>query len=188
MNFRELFTTVIDMLATLVHSTLVSDNQTEKDDSKKLYQNLMKKLKKEIGDKSTPSIMYVRQLLQLPKVVQEVITVEPVGSITDTKGNKITDSDGIDKKHGFQVSDKQKISAWDLLEGQKNPAPLSWAWFGAVKIERKPLFYEESHRLLKFHSHSLLRQPAHYLDPIPLPPEEVEPVPEKPVSSLFCFF
>lgn len=44
---RELFSTVIDMLATLIHSTLVSDNQSEKgDENRKTYQNLMKKLKK----------------------------------------------------------------------------------------------------------------------------------------------
>lgn len=43
---RELFTTVIDMLATLIHSTLVSDSQSEKEENRKHYQNLMKKLKK----------------------------------------------------------------------------------------------------------------------------------------------
>lgn len=35
------------MLATLIHSTLVSDSQTEKgEENRKHYQNLMKKLKK----------------------------------------------------------------------------------------------------------------------------------------------
>jgi mediator of RNA polymerase II transcription subunit 12 len=43
---RELFTIVIDMLATLIHSTLVSDSQSEKEENRKHYQNLMKKLKK----------------------------------------------------------------------------------------------------------------------------------------------
>nr|CAD7411496.1 unnamed protein product [Timema cristinae] len=47
-NNSELFTTVLDMLATLIHSTLVSDSQIEKEDSRKHYQNLMKKLKKVI--------------------------------------------------------------------------------------------------------------------------------------------
>jgi lantibiotic modifying enzyme len=45
--YSELFTTVLDMLATLVHSTLVSDAQSEKgEENRKHYQNLMKKLKK----------------------------------------------------------------------------------------------------------------------------------------------
>lgn len=86
------------MLATLVHSTLVSDSQTEKDENKKHYQNLMKKLKKELGDRNTPSIQHVRQLLLIPKRTCEVITCEPVGCLTDTKGNKITGFDSIDKK------------------------------------------------------------------------------------------
>jgi cobalamin biosynthesis Mg chelatase CobN len=46
-SFRDLFSTVIDMLATLIHSTLVSDSQNEKgEENRKHYQNLMKKLKK----------------------------------------------------------------------------------------------------------------------------------------------
>lgn len=44
---RKLFNTVIDMLTTLIHSTLVSDSQTEKgEENRKHYQNLIKKLKK----------------------------------------------------------------------------------------------------------------------------------------------
>lgn len=45
--FRKLFNTVIDMLATLIHSTLMTDSQTEKgEENRKHYQNLIKKLKK----------------------------------------------------------------------------------------------------------------------------------------------
>lgn len=68
---------------------------------------------------------------------------------------------------------------WDLLEGHKNPAPLSWAWVGAVKMERRPLAYEETHRLLKYHTHSLVKPSSYYYEPLPLPPEDLEPLPEK---------
>lgn len=78
--------------------------------------------------------------------------------------------------------EKQRVSPWDLLEGHKNPAPLSWSWFGAVRMERKPLWYEDTHRLLKYHTHSLLKSPAYFLDPPPLPPEDLDPPQEKPVS------
>lgn len=174
-NNSELFTTVIDMLATLIHSTLVSDSQSEKDENKKHYQNLMKKLKKELGDRNSQSIQFVRQLLPLQKLTIEVIACEPVGSLTDTKGNKITGFDSIDKKQGLQVCDSQKVSAWELLEGHKNPAPLSWSWFRAVKIERKPLTYEMAHKLLRYHTHSQTRASSYYLEPPPLPPEDLEP-------------
>lgn len=69
-RFRELFTTVVDMLTTLVHSTLVSDGQSERDE--KFYSNLMKKLKKEIGEKNNTSIKVIRQLLPLYKQPTEV--------------------------------------------------------------------------------------------------------------------
>ena len=95
---RELFTTTLDMLATLIHSTLVSDSQTERDENKKLYTNLMKKLRKELGDKNGPSIKYVRQLLPLAKQTCEVLTCDSAGSSTDAKGNKIA-IDSIEKKN-----------------------------------------------------------------------------------------
>lgn len=96
----ELFTTVVDMLATLVHSALASDSQ---DEGRKMYQNLMKKLKKEVGERQSASLQHVRQLLPLPRVVSEVIAIEPTGWVTDSKGNKISFMN-IDKKHGLQVS------------------------------------------------------------------------------------
>ncbi|XP_071052506.1 mediator of RNA polymerase II transcription subunit 12 isoform X3 [Onthophagus taurus] len=175
----ELFTTVIDMLSTLVHSALATDSQ---EDSRKMYLNLIKKLKKELGDRQTPSLLHIRQLLPLPRYVNEVITVEPSGILTDSKGNKIS-FDSIDKKHGLSVSDHQKVSSWDVLEGMKNPAPLSWSWFGAVHIQRQPLACEETHRLLKYHTHSLTKPSSYYLEPPPLPPEDLEPLPDKSADT-----
>lgn len=60
------------MLVTLVHSTLLTENHSERDENKKLYLNLMKKLKKEIGEKNNASIKVIRQLLPLYKQTTEV--------------------------------------------------------------------------------------------------------------------
>lgn len=79
---------------------------------------------------------------------------------------------------GLQVWEKQRVSPWEIIECQRNPAPLSWAWFGAVKMERKTLRYEDTHRLLKFHTHGLVKEPSHYLEPVPLPQEEIDLKPE----------
>lgn len=68
-----------------------------------------------------------------------------------------------------------RVSAWELLEGHKNPAPLSWSWFRAVRLERKPLTYQNAHRLLRFHTHCQTRPAPYYLEPPPLPPEDLEP-------------
>lgn len=70
------------------------------------------------------------------------------------------------------------MSPWELLEGQRNPAPLSWSWFGAVKMERKPLRYEDAHRLNKFHTHNFVKPSSYFLEPVPLPPEDIDVKPE----------
>lgn len=74
-----------------------------------------------------------------------------------------------------QVSEKQKISPWDILEGFKNPAPLSWHWFQAVKTERKPLKYEEAFHAMKYMKNTFIKDTSHYMDPPPLPQEDLEP-------------
>ncbi|KAF6120311.1 mediator complex subunit 12L [Phyllostomus discolor] len=184
---NELFTTVLDMLGVLINGTLASDLSNASpggsEENKRAYMNLVKKLKKELGDKRSESIDKVRQLLPLPKQTCDVITCEPMGSLIDTKGNKIAGFDSIDKKQGLQVSTKQKVSPWDLFEGQKNPAPLSWAWFGTVRMDRKVIKYEEQHHLLLYHTHPMPKPRSYYLEPLPLPPEEEEEEPTSPISQ-----
>lgn len=50
----------------------------------------------EVGDKFSPSITHLRQLLPLPKQVCEVVACSPHGLLTDMKGNKIA-FDCVDK-------------------------------------------------------------------------------------------
>ena len=66
---------------------------------------------------------------------------------------------------GLQVKGRQKISPWDLIEGHKNPAPMSFSWFGAVRLERKPLPYQTD--LPRAHYHNFVkRKPlSYYLNP-----------------------
>nr|XP_023688070.1 mediator of RNA polymerase II transcription subunit 12 isoform X2 [Paramormyrops kingsleyae] len=172
---NELFTTVLDMLSVLINGTLAADmssiSQGSMEENKRAYMNLVKKLRKELGDRQSESLEKVRQLLPLPKQTRDVITCEPQGSLIDTKGNKIA---GFEKE-GLQVSTKQKISPWDVFEGQKHSAPLSWGWFGTVRVDRKVTKYEEQQRLLLYHTHLKPKPRSYYLEPLPLPPEEEEP-------------
>lgn len=78
-------------------------------------------------------------------------------------------------EQGLQVSTKQKISPWDLFEGLKLSAPLSWGWFGTVRVDRRVARGEEQQRLLLYHTHLRPRPRAYYLEPLPLPPEDEEP-------------
>lgn len=82
---------------------------------------------------------------------------------------------------GLRVEKKERVCAWDILEGHKITAPLSWNMFSAIRMERKPLWYEENHRLLKYHTHCLVKPSSYFLEPLPLPPEDMEPPMEKPV-------
>ncbi|CAG7719777.1 unnamed protein product [Allacma fusca] len=175
-NNSDVFPTIIDMVTALVHSTNDSSDRVE--DNRKQNLNLIKKLKKELTDRNSESIKPLRQLLPFSKVQSEVVVTQPTSTVVDSKGNRVQSFEFVDKKPGLQVWEKQRVSPWELLEGQRNPAPLSWAWFGAVKMERKPLRYEESHRLLKYHAHSLVKPATHFLEPPPLPPEDVDVKPE----------
>ncbi|RXG58705.1 Mediator of RNA polymerase II transcription subunit 12 [Armadillidium vulgare] len=182
-NNSDLFTTSLDMLTALIHSTLVVEvNSESREENRKNYSMVVKKVKKvRVLDHKNVSLRLVRQLTPFPKVQTEIIALEPWGTITDTKGNRVQDFEK-DKKHGLQVADKQKLSPWDLLDGHRNPAPLSWIWFAATRLERKPLKYEECHRLQRFHTHSMVKPFNYFLEPPPLPPEDLEPVPEKQIS------
>uniref|UniRef100_A0A8B9TDP4 Mediator complex subunit 12 n=1 Tax=Anas platyrhynchos TaxID=8839 RepID=A0A8B9TDP4_ANAPL len=167
-----LFTTVLDMLSVLINGTLAADmssiSQGSMEENKRAYMNLVKKLRKELGDRQSDSLEKVRQLLPLPKQTRDVITCEPQGSLIDTKGNKIAGFDSIFKK-------EVKISPWDLFEGLKHSAPLSWGWFGTVRVDRKVSRFEEQQRLLLYHTHLKPKPRSYYLEPLPLPPEEEEP-------------
>uniref|UniRef100_A0A8C1ZUI8 Mediator complex subunit 12 n=1 Tax=Cyprinus carpio TaxID=7962 RepID=A0A8C1ZUI8_CYPCA len=180
---NELFTTVLDMLSVLINGTLAADmssiSQGSMEENKRAYMNLVKKLRKELGDRQSESLEKVRQLLPLPKQTRDVITCEPQGSLIDTKGNKIA---GFEKE-GLQVSTKQKISPWDVFEGLKHSAPLSWGWFGSVRVDRKVMKYDEQQRLLLYHTHIKPKPRSYYLAPLNLPQEEEEPptpVPPEP--------
>ncbi|KAG9351320.1 hypothetical protein JZ751_022567 [Albula glossodonta] len=178
---NELFTTVLDMLSVLINGTLAADmsciSQGSMEENKRAYMNLVKKLRKELGERQSESLEKVRQLLPLPKQTRDVITCEPQGSLIDTKGNKIA---GFEKE-GLQVSTKQKISPWDVFEGLKHSAPLSWGWFGTVRVDRKVTKFEEHQRLLLYHTHLKPKPHSYYLEPLPLPPEEEElPMPVVP--------
>ena len=177
-NNSDLFTMVIDMINILIHTTLIREKESggsERDeDNRRMYQALVKKLKKEIGDKQNPSIRQLRQLLPIPKCVEEVMVTEQYGLVPDAKGNKVRGFN-CDKKQGLQVAEKQKVSPWDILEGHKNPAPLSWNMFQAIKTERKPLKYEEAFQNMKYMKNTLLKPASYYLEDPPLPQEDLEP-------------
>lgn len=84
---------------------------------------------------------------------------------------------------GLRVQDTKVISPWELLEGVRNSGPLMLSWFGAVRMKRKPLKYDEQRRTIRFHTHqnhlqsSMCQMHSVSLpDLTPLPAEEKSPV------------
>ena len=69
------------------------------------------------------------------------------------QGNKIQGFESISKKSGLQVSNKYKISPWELIEGLKNPNNLCWQWFGAVKV-----LCSQTNKFRKFYSYTSYTQ------------------------------
>ena len=75
----------------------------------------------------------------------------------------------------------KEISPWEILEGVKNSGPLMLSWFGAVRMKRKPLWFEEQRHLVRFHTHqnqfqSFISGP----NTVKLPSEEEVQVPSLP--------
>lgn len=181
-NNSELFTIMVDMLAILVHGTLAGEVSEKGEDNKKSYHSLIRKLKKELGERKSASIDFIRQLLPLPKLYCEVIVSDPIHTSSEGRGggtNHKGTGDGEQRKQGLQISRKERVSPWDILEGHKNASPLNLAWFGAVRLDRRPLKYEEQHRLLLYHTHSMKKPLSYFLEPVPLPSEDLEPPQEK---------
>lgn len=74
-----------------------------------------------------------------------------------------------------------------MFEGLKHSAPLSWGWFGTVRVDRKVTRFEEQQRLILYHTHLKPKPRSYYLEPLPLPPEEEEPptpVPQEPEKKM----
>jgi len=52
------------------------------------------------------------------------------------------------------VNDIKEVSPWELIEGVKTTSGLPLSLYGGVRVERKPLKYEEQYQLVQVHSHS----------------------------------
>uniref|UniRef100_A0A915HQD2 Mediator complex subunit Med12 domain-containing protein n=1 Tax=Romanomermis culicivorax TaxID=13658 RepID=A0A915HQD2_ROMCU len=149
---QQLFNTCCDMLCILIHSCLLPDltpggGERTIDDGKKSYNNISKKLKKEIGDRYIPALKAVYQLLPIPRQFHEVIACEIYGSqpssaikgcktSTPTPSTMTVDSTS---RKGLQATGKERISPWDLIEGYRSDSATSkWSLFQATRVDLQP--------------------------------------------------
>lgn len=166
------------MLTTIIHTSLAHDPY-ERDENKKHFVNLVKKVRKEIGEKASRTKQTVRQLLPIARMPRHIIAVE------SNEKSQYPGIDLIDRVPGLRATEKQKVNTWDLIEGNsKNPAPLSWAWFGGVKMERRPMKYERGYDLLKYHTHNLAKPKTHYYEPLIITVKETTPIIQNDETNL----
>lgn len=160
-SLSTLYPTVYDMLTTIIHHTLASDTYNERDENKKHFINLVKKIRKEVGDKASRTKRTVKQLLPTQRFPRQIVGVE------SNEKSQYPGIDLIDRVPGLRATEKHKVNSWDLLEGNsKNPAPLSWAWFGAVRMERRQMKYERGYQALKYHTHNLAKPKSYFYEPL----------------------
>lgn len=149
------------MLTTIVHHTIVSDTYNDREENKRHFINLVKKIRKEIGEKPSRTKRTVKQLLPTQRLPRPIVAVE------SNEKSQYPGIDLIDRVPGLRATEKHKVNSWDLLEGNsKNPAPLSWAWFGAVRMERRQMKYEKSYQALKYHTHNLTKSRSYFYEPL----------------------
>lgn len=158
-HFSSLYPTVHDMLTTIIHHTIASDTYNDRDENKKHFINLVKKIRKEVGDKASRTKRTVKQLLPTQRLPRQIVAVE------SNEKSQYPGIDLIDRVPGLRATEKHKVNSWDLLEGNsKNPAPLSWAWFGAIRMERRQMKYEKSYHSLKYHTHNLVKPRTYFYE------------------------
>ncbi len=77
--------------------------------------------------------------------------------------------------------DTKEISPWELLDSVRNSGPLMLSWFGAVRMKRKPLKYDEQRKLIRFHTHqNYLQASMNRMHSVSLP--DLTPIPEEDKS------
>lgn len=79
------------------------------------------------------------------------------------------------------------VNNWDILESAKFSSPTLWSHFAGVKMDRKPLTYENQFFSTMQHNHMLEESPVFYLPTkeleVKTPPSSVKPASSKSVKS-----
>ena len=79
------------------------------------------------------------------------------------------------------------VNNWDILESTKFSSPTLWSHFAGVKMDRKPLTYENQFFSTMQHNHMLEESPIFYVPTkevdVKTPPSSVKPTSSKNVKS-----
>ncbi|KFD72362.1 hypothetical protein M514_01715 [Trichuris suis] len=172
----KLFFSCVDFLCILLMSCLMPDNasfsfsgqERSSDDCKRLYNNVIKKLKKELGDRYFPSMKYVYQLLPIPRHTMDVIVCDAYGSQPQKSSKSGSSSslvtfasNDVVQRKGLQIVSKEKLNPWEIIEGySRENNGLRWSWFQGVKLDIQPeTLLQQMMRMLPHDHHNALNRP-----------------------------
>ena len=96
-NNSPLLNTVLDMLGVLVHGIVPAEGPIE---FNRVYQPLVRKIRKDIGERRSDALDEVKRFLPLQKPSFDIYVVEPFDGVSNRMSNPEM------KKHGLQVARK----------------------------------------------------------------------------------
>uniref|UniRef100_A0A5S6QG82 Med12 domain-containing protein n=1 Tax=Trichuris muris TaxID=70415 RepID=A0A5S6QG82_TRIMR len=173
---RKLFFSCVDFLCILLLSCLMPDSasfsfsgqERSNDDCRRIYNNVIKKLKKELGDRYFSSMKYVYQLLPIPRHTLDVIVCDAYGSQpqksskSGSSSSLVTfSSNDVVQRKGLQIVSKEKLNPWEVIEGySRENNGLRWSWFQGVKLDIQPeTLLQQMLRMLPHEHHNALNRP-----------------------------
>ncbi|KRZ69639.1 Mediator of RNA polymerase II transcription subunit 12-like protein [Trichinella papuae] len=166
---QALFYTCVDILCVLLLSCLLPDSagfsfsgqERTNEDCKRIYNNVIKKLKKEIGDRQMPSLRCVHQLLPIPRQMVDVIVCDEYG-LQPQKGSRGGfSSSEVTQRKGLQIIGKEKLNPWEIIEGyNRENIGLKWSWFQGIRLDYQPeTLFEQMMRMLPHDHHHAFNRP-----------------------------
>ncbi|XP_046852491.1 mediator of RNA polymerase II transcription subunit 12-like protein isoform X2 [Xenia sp. Carnegie-2017] len=162
------YTNILDMLSVLINLIISTESSTNQvaEDGRKFSSGLFKKMKRVLVE-NPRDIDNCKQLLPFPGRSIEVVTVEKrqQNDFSVVSESQPSTLENDETSEGLQVKGRQKISPWELIEGNKNPAPMLFSWFGAVRLERKPLPHETDLPRTRYHNFVQRKPLSYYLNP-----------------------
>lgn len=95
-NNAPLLNTVLDMLGVLVHGLVPAEGSI---DNSRVYTTLVRKIRKDIGERRSEALDEVKRFLPLQKPSFDIYVVEPFDGVSNRMNPEM-------KKHGLQVARK----------------------------------------------------------------------------------
>ncbi|OAF71712.1 Activator 1 subunit 4 [Intoshia linei] len=153
---RQLYNTVLDMTMCLINGAIVTSDVSERPDDKRLFLNIVKKIRKEVCD-TKERFKELSQLLPIPKHQNVLLISKYVSDNSNIEVlNKLNSDDNLYQPAyctSAEYVDKVKISEWELIEGFMS-AVIQPGWLLYTAVDKKTDMYKLQRCKQKNHMHA----------------------------------